>query len=116
MRILIVDPGSEPYPAEIGDSLEAMQSVVGGLIDAVYPFEERIALICNDEGCLLNLPTNRPLVNPETGEIYDVVQGTFFLCGAPESSEHFTSLTEEELAKFSKEFSLSKLLHLLSFT
>lgn len=72
--------------------------------------------ICNDEGCLLNLPTNRPLVNPETGEIYDVVQGTFFLCGAPESSEHFTSLTEEELAKFSKEFSLSKLLYLLSFT
>ena len=55
-------------------------------------------------------------LNPETGEIYDVVQGTFFLCGAPESSEHFTSLTEEELAKFSKEFSLSKLLHLLSFT
>ena len=47
MRILIVEPGSEPYPAEIGDSLEAMQSVVGGLIDAVYPFEESIALICN---------------------------------------------------------------------
>ena len=72
--------------------------------------------VCNDEGCLLNLPTNRPLVNPETGEIYDVVQGTFFLCGAPANSEHFTSLTEEELAKFSKEFSLSNLLYLLSFT
>ena len=78
MRILIVEPGSEPYPAEIGDSLEAMQGVVGGLIDAVYPFDEPIALICNDEGCLLNLPTNRPLVNPETGENMTLCKGHFF--------------------------------------
>lgn len=48
MRILLVEPEKVPQPTEIGDSLEAMQAVVGGAIQAVYPFEEPVALICNE--------------------------------------------------------------------
>ena len=47
---------------ELEDSLGAMQRCVGGTIEAVYePGGRNAALICNDEGKLLNLPLNRAL-------------------------------------------------------
>ena len=103
MRILLVEPGRVPRPAEIGDSLEAMQAVVGGHIQAVYPFEEPVALVSNDEGKLLGLPLNRVLWL-SNGKIYDVIAGTFFLCSAPPDSDRFASLTEEQIARYSERF------------
>ena len=103
MRILLVEPGRVPRPAEIGDSLEDMQTVVGGHIQAVYPFEEPVALICNEEGKCLSLPLNRVL-RLDTGEIYDVIAGTFFLCAAPPDSDRFASLTEEQIARYAERF------------
>ena len=103
MRILLVEPGRVPRPAEIGDSLEDMQTVVGGHIQAVYPFEEPVALICNEEGKCLALPLNRVL-RLDSGEIYDVIAGTFFLCAAPPDSDRFASLTEEQIARYSERF------------
>ena len=103
MRILLVEPGKVPRPAEIEDSLEAMQAVVGGSIQAVYPFEEPVALVCNEEGKCLGLPLNRVL-RLGSGEIYDVIAGTFFLCAAPPDSDRFASLTEEQIARYSERF------------
>ena len=103
MRILLVEPGRVPRPAEIGDSLEDMQTVVGGHIQAVYPFEEPVALICNEEGKCLGLPLNRVL-RLDSGEIYDVIAGTFFLCAAPLDSDRFASLTEEQIARYAERF------------
>ena len=60
MRILFVEPNAEPRAVEIDGSLASMQSLVGGLIQVVYPFEDRVALICNDEGKLIGLPQNCP--------------------------------------------------------
>ena len=103
MRILLVEPGKPPRPTEIGDSLESMQAVVGGAIQAVYPFEEPVALICNEEGKCLGLPLNRVL-RLDTGEIYDVIAGTFFLRAAPPDSDRFASLTEEQIARYAERF------------
>ena len=103
MRILLVEPGKAPRPTEIGDGLESMQVVVGGSIQAVYPFEEPVALVCNDEGKLLGLPLNRVL-RLDTGEIYDEIAGTLFLCPAPPDSDPFASLTEEQIARYSERF------------
>ena len=103
MRILVVDPGRVPYEKDIPPTLATMQAVVGGTIQAVYPFPEAVALICNDEGKLLGLPLNRAL-RDDNGSIYDVVAGTFFLCGAPADAEDFASLTDEEIQKFRKHF------------
>ena len=64
-----------------------------------------MALVCNDEGKLLGLPLNRVL-RLDTGEIYDVIAGTFFLCAAPPGSEKFESLTEEQLARYAARFAL----------
>ena len=58
MKVLIVKPGYAPYEAEI-NGLYEMQDVVGGLIQAIYPFEDKVAVVCNDEGILLGMPFNR---------------------------------------------------------
>ena len=79
MKIIVVEPQKKPVVREIDSGLESMQKVVGGSIEAVYPFEEPVALICNDEGKLLNLPLNRAL-RDENGTVYDIISGTFFLC------------------------------------
>lgn len=104
MKILIVEPGKEPRKADITPCLSSMQKIVGGLIQAVYPFEEEVALICNEEGKLMGLPPNRYLRTPDTHEIYDLVVGTFFLCAAPSGSERFKSLTEKQIQHYSELF------------
>ena len=103
MRILQVDPGHKPEVSEINPTLEAMQEVVGGLIQALYPFEDSVALVCNDEGKLLGLPANRAL-RYEHGQPYDILCGTFFICEAPSDSGSFESLTNEHLEKYQKLF------------
>ena len=104
MRIVIVEQGRKPYEAELERDLETMQHCVSGAIEVVYePGRRDAALICNDEGKLLGLPLNRAL-RDEEGQIYDVIAGTFFICGAPEDSENFTSLTDEQAAYWLKRF------------
>ena len=56
MKILVVEPLEAPKIKEIDGSLEAMQKEVGGYIQALFPFEEPVALICNEEGKLHGLP------------------------------------------------------------
>ena len=104
MKILLIEPEKIPRPLEIEPSLKSMQQLVGGSIQAVYPFEELVALICHEEGKLLGLPLNRTLRSPETGEIYDIIAGPFFLCSAPPDSDHFESLTDEQLERYTKRF------------
>ena len=104
MKILLIEPEKIPRPLEIEPSLKSMQKLVGGPIQAVYPFEEPVALICHEEGKLLGLPLNRVLRSQETGEIYDIIAGPFFLCSAPPNSDHFESLTEEQLKRYTKRF------------
>ena len=103
MKILVVEPMKTPTVQEIDHTLSAMQELVGGTIQAVYPFDDPVALVANDEGKLLGLPLNRAL-RDENGEIYDVIAGTFFICGAPADSEDFTSLTDEQTAYWLKRF------------
>ena len=104
MRILLVEPGRPAAEAEISGTLESMQTIVGGTIEAVYPFEESVALICNDEGKLLGLPPNRALFEENTGRVYDIIAGTFFLCIASVDAENFTSLTDEQIFRYRKRF------------
>lgn len=101
MNVLMVEPGKAPYETEIGDGLEAMQAAVGGNIQAVYPYEDLVGLVCNEEGKLEGLPLNRAL-RTEDGEIYAIIAGNFFICGLGE--ENFCSLSPELAEKFKEEF------------
>lgn len=63
----------------------------------VYPFEDNVGLIVNEEGKINGLPLNRAL-RDEKGEIYDVIAGSFLVTGLTEDS--FGSLTQEQIGKF----------------
>ena len=78
MKILVVEPMKTPTVQEIDGSLRSMQELVGGTIQAVYPFDDPVALVCNDEGKLLGLPWNRALTD-DHGVPYDIVCGHFLL-------------------------------------
>ena len=104
MTILLISPVQSPRKITIDDTLDAMQRIVGGPIQAVYPFKEPVALICHEEGKLLHLPLNRALRSPDTGEIYDIIARDFFLCAAPPDSEHFESLTDDQLERYARIF------------
>ena len=104
MKVLVIEPMKEPYIKVIDGKLETMQSIVGGLIQAIYPFDHpEIALICNEEGKLTKLRLNRALFDKD-GNIVDIVAGTFFLCSAPADSENFESLNDEQIETYKKRF------------
>ena len=103
MQVVIVEPKKKPIVQDIDAGLESMQKMVGGSIQAIYPFEEPVALIANEEGKLLNLPLNRALRDDE-GNVYDIISGTFFVCAAPPDSDRFAGLTDQQVKTYIERF------------
>ena len=97
IKVLLVEPEERPRVVEIGTGLEDLQHAVGGDIEVVYPFEDRVGLIVNEEGKLIGLPLNRAL-RDENNEVYDIIAGSFLVAGLTE--DNFGSLTEEQIGKF----------------
>ena len=109
MNVLVVEPGYLPYEKEIPDTLDsdehlrALQEIVGGLIEPIYPYHEEVAIVCNEEGLINGLPFNRSVPGG-----YGGVFGTFFICGLGE--EDFCSLPPKLMERFKKEFKNSEIL------
>ncbi|MCD8331155.1 MAG: DUF3846 domain-containing protein [Oscillospiraceae bacterium] len=101
MRALLIQPERVPQVVDIDSSLEALQSAVGGLIQAVYPYDDPVAIVCNEEAKLIGLPLNRAL-RDDQNEIYDIVSGDFLIVGLGE--EDFCDLTPELLEKYERLF------------
>ena len=100
---MVIEPGQKPKVREIDGTLESMQEIIGGLIQAIYPYEQPVALVANDEGTMLGLPLNRGL-RDEDGKLYDIICGTFFIVGAPADSGSFLSLTDVQAKYFAALF------------
>ena len=96
MKVLVIEP-QKPCRVQEIDGLPDMQQLVGGDIEAVYPFQEPVALVCNSEGKLLGLPMNRPLLDKDYLP-YDIIRGTFFVAGL--GQEEFISLTDEQIQRY----------------
>lgn len=96
MDVLIVEPEKVPRMADITGDLNSLKQVVGGYIEAVYPFDDPVAIVCNEEGKLIGLPLNRKLEN------YDIIAGTFIVCGLGE--DDFASLSPELADKYREKF------------
>ena len=92
-----VVPGFSAEPFEVENTLEAKQNAVGGLIQVVYPFDDPVGVVCNDEGKLMGLPANRGLYS-EDGQLCDILCGTFLVLGL--SCEDFCDLTPEREKKY----------------
>lgn len=96
MNALIIEPEKTPRIADIENDLKTLQSIVGGYIEIVYPFDDTVALVCHEEGKLIGLPLNRSL------EDYDIIAGTFIIVGLNE--DDFCSLTPEQTEKYRQKY------------
>lgn len=101
MTILAVMPGKKPTKMELEGTLESLQEFVGGAIHTLYPFDDPVAIICNDEGKLGGLEYNRALRDAKAA-VYDIICGPFFICGLGE--QEYVSLSEHLMETYSKRF------------
>ena len=101
MNVLLIRPNMYPKEVQIGCELEDLQNAVGGYIQVVYPFEDPVALVMNEEGKLNGSELNRAL-RDENGKIYDIVAGDFYVVGLGE--EDFCSLSNEQIKKYEEYF------------
>lgn len=103
ISVVLCEPGKLAKTATIEASLESYQKIVGGYIEAYYPFEEPICIVCNEEGKITGLPLNRAVyAEPDRGEMLDIIAGTFFVCDC--SGEDFGSLSPEQLRRYTEQF------------
>lgn len=103
ISVLLIQPGKYPKTVTIEDSLEAMQKLVGGDIEEYMPFDDEVAIICNEEGKISGLPLNRAVYDSEH-QMIEIMAGDFFICHAPISSEKFLSLPPDLEKKYSEKF------------
>lgn len=96
MRILIVEPRQTPRRADIPHTLQDMQQVVGGYIEIIHPFDDPVALVCDEEGKLKGYEPNRAIAGK------DIIVGTFFLAGVAE--EGLTDLPDDLTEKYEVQF------------
>ncbi len=97
MKVLIVEPGFLPYEKEI-NGLSDMNKTVSGPIEAIYPFKENVAIVCNATAQDQKMEFNRSIPERSYGGVF----GTFFVCGLGEES--FTSLTPEQMRIYTERF------------
>lgn len=101
LDVLLVEPGRYPRMTSIGSDLASLQKAVGGDIEAFYPYDDPVAIVCNDEGKINGDPLNRA-VKDEGGEIIDIIAGSFFVCGLGE--DDFASLPKDMQEKYGEKF------------
>lgn len=107
ITVIVVEPSKKPYVKEIENTLKSLQHEVDGYIQAVYPWEnDLVGLIADEEAKLTGKQLNRALQD-ETGNIYDIVAGTFLIVGL--SEDDFCSLNNEQIEKFSRLFQTPEL-------
>ncbi len=95
--VLLIKPNEYPQKVTIGTELEDLQAAVGGYIEAIYPFDDEVGLVLNEEGKLNGLPLNRALYT-EDHDIYDICAGDFLVVGL--TGEDFGSLSPEMMEKY----------------
>lgn len=103
MKVLFVKPLKKPEIIELQNDLTSMQNAVGGYIEQLMPYEDEVAIVCNEEGKMNGLPLNRAILD-EDGEIQDIIAGNFFICYAPFDSENYLSMPDDLMEKYNNVF------------
>lgn len=104
ISVLLVEPNKYPKMIEIDDTLEVMQTVVGGDIEEYMPFEDEVAIICNEEGKITGMAPNRAVYEENSREMLDIICGKFFITYAPFDAERFQSLPPDLAEKYREKF------------
>ena len=103
LTVLVIEPEKKPYVKSIPSGLASLQQAVGGYIQAIYPWDDPCAIICDEEAKLKNSQYNRVL-RDEDGDICDVIAGTFLVVGL--GAENFISLESRYIRKYSELFAV----------
>lgn len=101
MNVLVVEPMKKPYMKDVDAGLHSLQQEVGGYIEAIYPYEDLVGLVCNEEGKMEGLPLNRTIYG-KNGEMFDIIAGTFLIVGL--SEDNFSELSIELAEKYARLF------------
>ena len=107
LRVVLCEPGQLAREIRIGTSLKDLQTVVEGLIEPFYPFDEPVCIVCNDEGKFNGMQPNRAVYDQD-GKIMDVIFGPFFICDC--RGEDFGSLSQEQIDKYLEQFRFPEML------
>lgn len=97
MKVIYVKPKQSAEVRNIGNRLEDLQKAVGGYIEAIYPFDDPVCIICNEEGKLMGMEPNRALRSAD-GKPYDVICGPFLIAGL--TADNFGSLSKKLINKY----------------
>ena len=81
--------------------LESLQKLVGGNIEALYPWDDEVAVIACDESKMNGSLANRCLED-EDNNVYDIICGNFLLTGLTDTD--FGSLSDEMAEKYTAKF------------
>lgn len=103
ISVLLLEPNKYPKMIEIENTLESMQKIVGGYIEEYMPFDDDVAIVCNEEGKLKGEQLNRAIYDKDN-KIIDIIAGKFFICNAPIDSEKFESLPKDLADKYAQKF------------
>lgn len=102
ITVVALYPGKTAQITTLRNELSDLQAAVGGgLIQAVYPFNDSACVLCNDDGKYLGFEPNRAL-RTQDGQIYDILVGNAYICGL--NGENFGSLTEDQQQKYMQQF------------
>ena len=101
ITVVMLEPGKVARTAVIGSSLEDLQKAVGGCIEAFYPFEEEVCIVCNDEGKMNGMSPCRAVYG-EDGKMMDIIFGPCFICDC--SGENFGSLNQDQIKRYTEQF------------
>lgn len=100
MKVLFIEPLKKPRLIDIPDDPDSMCGLVKGLIACIYPWDDEVGLVHNDNAIAQGLQPNRVVGR-------NIIFGPFFLAGLGE--EDFTDFPENLVDKYSKLFAFPEL-------
>ena len=101
IKVLRVEPMKTPVVVKLDNDLDSLQKAVSegcdyqGLIE-IIPIADGVAILCNEEGKLINLMGNRRFGN-------DILVGTFYVVGDDDEG-NLCSLTDKQIAFYNTMF------------
>lgn len=101
IRVLVIDPLLSPVQTVIANTLKEKQRIVGGKIAVINPFDDAVAIICNNDQSEGTAVLNRRI----GGRIF---LGTLILVGTDPGAESFVSLTDAQIDRYTKRFLLGE--------
>lgn len=103
MKILVVEPKRQPYLKEVENRLEDLQEIVDGYLEVVQPWNDKVLLVCNEEGKITQRHKPNRVIRADGGG-EDIIFGTFFLCGYDGCD--FSDIPEDLMEKYQNKLAI----------